>query len=62
MKTRLLATVSRFLICRSKALLHDPPQVYFKIYMCMCVYVYTHSYLLFIYLTEPGLNCSAWDL
>ena len=28
----------------------------------MCVYVYTHSYLLFIYLTEPGLNCSAWDL
>ena len=60
MKTRLLATVSRFLICRSKALLHDPPQVYFKIYMCVCVY--THSYLLFIYLTEPGLNCSTWDL
>ena len=44
MKTRLLAIVTLFLICRSKALLHDPPQVYFKIY----VYVYIYIYNLFI--------------
>lgn len=56
MKTRLLATVSLFLICRSKAVLHDPPQVYFK-YICVCIhiYIYTHTYLLFIYLTGQGL-------